>query len=244
MAGAGLVPQAIVLALGAGALGGADALRLLLQFAGRISPAVDLAICIVVISLLTAPLLGTMLLARFVRKAGPGGGGATATPATDLFARMTATVSVGAALLVTACLLLLVPGGAVRLPIDFAVVVKNLVLVTAVLAICAAFAFAAAGYLPVPGAVHLRARRFFRRADSVGRPAPAAPATAIKIVVVFLVAVSSSLVASGGFDAHARLLVPEFHWRRRRRMVTMPVGVAVVTVAGITLLVRCSRRGA
>ncbi|XP_066379127.1 uncharacterized protein [Miscanthus floridulus] len=118
MAGAGLVPQAIVLALGAGALGGSDALRLLLQLAGRISPAADLAICVAIISLLTAPLLGTMLLARFVRKARAGAGGGAAPAATDLFAQVTATVSVGAAFLVTACLLVVPGGGAVRLPID------------------------------------------------------------------------------------------------------------------------------
>lgn len=221
MAGAGLVPQAIVLALGAGALGGPDALRLLLQFAGRISPAVDLAICVVVISLLTAPLLGTILLARFVRKAGPGGGTA---PATDLFAHMTAMVSVGAAFLVTACLLL-VPGGAVRLPIDFAV--NNPIAVT-VLAICAAFA------------APLRAR-FFRGAGSAGGPAPAAaPATTIKFLAVAAMSLVASFVASGGFDA--LLLFPEFHWCRCT--VTLPVGVAIaiVTVAGTTLLVWCSRR--
>ncbi|CAD6339927.1 unnamed protein product [Miscanthus lutarioriparius] len=111
MAGAGLVPQAIVLALGAGALGGSDALRLLLQLAGRISPAADLAICVAIISLLTAPLLGTMLLARFVLKARAGAGGGAVPAATDLFAQVTAMVSVGAAFVVTACLLV-VPGGA------------------------------------------------------------------------------------------------------------------------------------
>lgn len=217
MAGAGLVPQAIVLALGAGALGGPDALRLLLQFAGRISPAVDLAICVVVISLLTAPLLGTILLARFVRKAGPSGG---AAPATDLFAQVTAAVSAGAAFLVTACLLA-VPGGAVRLPIDFAV--NNPIAVT-VLAICAAFA------------APLRAR-FFRGAGSAGGPAPA---TTIKFLAVAAMSLVASFVASGGFDA--LLLFPEFHWCRCT--VTLPVGVAIaiVTVAGTTLLVWCSRR--
>ena len=97
---AGLAPRTIVLALGAGALGGPDALRLLLQAAGR-SPFHDILTCVLAMAALTAHVLGTTLLVRFVRKARAGGG----APATDLFACVTATVSVGAALLVTACLL-------------------------------------------------------------------------------------------------------------------------------------------
>ncbi|WVZ82104.1 hypothetical protein U9M48_029406 [Paspalum notatum var. saurae] len=95
---AGLVPESIVLALGAAALGAPDALRLLL---GR-GPAADLTFCVVLISAFTAHVLGTLLLSLFVRKAPRAGGGA----AMDLFAQVARVVSVGAALLVTACHLL------------------------------------------------------------------------------------------------------------------------------------------
>ncbi|WVZ82119.1 hypothetical protein U9M48_029420 [Paspalum notatum var. saurae] len=97
------VPETIVLAFGAAALGAPDALRLLL---GR-GPAADLAACVVLISAFTALFLGTVLLSMFLRKAPRAGGGARAVPAPgpamDLFAQVTRVVSVGAALLVTAC---------------------------------------------------------------------------------------------------------------------------------------------
>jgi len=98
---AGLAPRTIVLALGAGALGGPDALRLLLEAAGR-SPFHDILTCVLAMAAVTAHVLGTTLLARFVRKARAGGaGGAAGAPGTYLLACVTATVSVGAALLVT-----------------------------------------------------------------------------------------------------------------------------------------------
>ena len=68
---AAAVPGIVVLALGAGALGGPDALRLLLAHAGR-NPAADIGICLFVLAVATAQLLGTVLLARFVRKAPAG----------------------------------------------------------------------------------------------------------------------------------------------------------------------------
>jgi hypothetical protein len=94
------LPMAILfcrLAHSTEALGG-PALRLLLQFAGH-----GAAMDIVVINLVTAwPLLGTMLLVCFVRKACAGAG----VTVTDPFAQVTAAVSVGATLLVTTCSLL------------------------------------------------------------------------------------------------------------------------------------------
>ncbi|KAJ1253933.1 hypothetical protein BS78_K150800 [Paspalum vaginatum] len=114
---ASLTPSIIVLALGAGALGFPGALRLLLlrDVAGRRSPLLDIALCAVAMAALTAYALGAVLLARFVRKAGPGAGagaGGRARP-TDPFALLTLAVSLGAAAaaaLVLACLLVAEPG--------------------------------------------------------------------------------------------------------------------------------------
>ncbi|GJN00645.1 hypothetical protein PR202_ga17841 [Eleusine coracana subsp. coracana] len=108
---AGRAPRIVVLALGAAAVGGPDALRALLEFAGQ-SPVVDIAICVFVIGMFTALLLGVVLLARFVRKAPRAqGGGGDAAPGTDLFAKMTLVVSVGVAFLVSACLVVVSGGG-------------------------------------------------------------------------------------------------------------------------------------
>jgi hypothetical protein len=63
----GRAPTIIVLTLAAGALGGPDALRALLDLAER-SPLVDIAICLLVTAMVTAQLLGVALLTRFVRK--------------------------------------------------------------------------------------------------------------------------------------------------------------------------------
>ncbi|AQK70048.1 uncharacterized protein LOC100275108 [Zea mays] len=96
---AGRIPGVIVLALGVGALGFPDAMRLV---AGRPrNPLLDIAACAVAMVVATAYALGTMLLARFVRS-----GGGDAPPA-DAFARLTFVVSLAAALLVSACLLFL-----------------------------------------------------------------------------------------------------------------------------------------
>ncbi|XP_066369385.1 uncharacterized protein [Miscanthus floridulus] len=100
----GLVPRIIVLALGAGALGFPDALRVLLDVAGR-SPLTDIAICILTMAVVTAQALGAMLLARFLRKARAGGDAPSEPPRTDRFAQVTLVVSLGVAFLVSACLL-------------------------------------------------------------------------------------------------------------------------------------------
>ena len=117
---AGAVPGIVVLALGAGALGGPDALRLLLAHAGR-NPAADIGICLVVLTVATAQLLGAVLLARFVRKvpagagAGAGRRGAPGAGA-DHLARFTLLLSLSAASLVAACLVVAPSGlGSVRL---------------------------------------------------------------------------------------------------------------------------------
>ncbi|CAD6339943.1 unnamed protein product [Miscanthus lutarioriparius] len=99
----GLVPRIIVLALGAGTLGFPDALRVLLDIAGRRSPLTDIAICIFAMAVVTAQALGAMLLSRFVRKARAGGD--APPPRTDRFAQVTLVVSLVVAFLVSACLL-------------------------------------------------------------------------------------------------------------------------------------------
>ncbi|KAF0903774.1 hypothetical protein E2562_029882 [Oryza meyeriana var. granulata] len=106
---AAILRNTIVVAMGAGALGVPDALRLLLDFAGR-SPLVDILIAVFVIAAFTAPALGTMLLARFFRKTRAetgAGGGATGAAVADPFAKMTLAVSLAVAVLVSASLLVL-----------------------------------------------------------------------------------------------------------------------------------------
>ncbi|CAL5051659.1 unnamed protein product [Urochloa decumbens] len=124
MAMDGAVP-AIIIALGAGALGGPDALRLLMELARR-NPAIDIGIIVFLISMFAVQLLGTLRLARYVRKAPPAEGtgaerGAPRAPAADYFARITLVLSLAAASLVTACLVL-VSGGPISLRplVDFA----------------------------------------------------------------------------------------------------------------------------
>jgi hypothetical protein len=128
MAMAGGVPGIVVLALGAGALGGPDALRLLFALAGW-NPAVDIGICVFVICMFAAMLLGNLLLARYVRKVAPppaGGAGAGrgapgAAPAADPLACITLLLCLAAASLITACLVSAAAGpGSVRLLVDFA----------------------------------------------------------------------------------------------------------------------------
>jgi hypothetical protein len=110
------IPRIIVLALGAGALGFPDVVRLV---AGRPrSPLLDIAACALAMVVVTAYALGTMLLARFVHSGGRGGGGDgdRDAPPADAFARLTFVVSLAAALLVSACLLFLAAPGAGGLP--------------------------------------------------------------------------------------------------------------------------------
>ncbi|CAO1947774.1 unnamed protein product [Urochloa humidicola] len=127
MAMAGAVPAIAVLALGAGALGGPHALQLLMiELAGR-NPAFDIGIIVFLISMFAVQLLGTLLLARYVRKPPPAGVAASArrraprAPVADYFARITLLMSLAAAALVTACHVL-VSGGpvsVVRLLVGF-----------------------------------------------------------------------------------------------------------------------------
>ncbi|CAL5044000.1 unnamed protein product [Urochloa decumbens] len=122
MARAGAVPAIIVLALGAGVLGVPEALRLLIELAGR-NAAIDISIIVFLISIFTVQLLGNLQLVRFVRKAPPAGGaGAPRAPAVDYFARITLLMSLAAAVPVAACLVLVSggPGSVVSPLVDFA----------------------------------------------------------------------------------------------------------------------------
>ncbi|CAL5051648.1 unnamed protein product [Urochloa decumbens] len=126
MARAGAVPAIIVLALGAGVLGVPEALRLLIELAGR-NAAIDIGIIVFLISMFVVQLLGNLQLVRFVRKATPAGGaggarrGAPRAPAADPFARITLLLSLAAASLVAACLVLVSGGpGSVRPLFDLA----------------------------------------------------------------------------------------------------------------------------
>ncbi|KAG2610169.1 uncharacterized protein LOC120702930 [Panicum virgatum] len=215
---AGFAPRTTVLALGAGALGGPDALRLLLETAGR-SPLHDILTCVLAMAALTAHVLGTTLLVRFVRKARAGGG----APATDLFARVTATVSVGAALLVTACLLAGSGGlGALRLAFGFAA--KNPIVAVTVLTIGAGTAagLGLGGFFPYT----MPPLRFGRRAGAAAGASPAgdrATSQTLSLVGALLVAACLALVvplfAPGAIDARWSFLA------------AVPVAVAAVLLA-------------
>ncbi|RLN11262.1 hypothetical protein C2845_PM09G05880 [Panicum miliaceum] len=219
---AGLAPRTIVLALGAGALGGPDALRLLLETAGR-SPLHDILICVLAMAAVTAHVLGTTLLARFVRKPRAGGGGARAT---DLFACVTATVSVGAALLVTACLLAESGGlGALRLAFGFAA--KNPVATVTVLVI------GVGGFFPYT----MPSLRSGRRAGTARGASPSADRATSQqtlsfvvplLVAVCLLALVAPLFAPGAIDARWSLLAG--------------VPVAVAAVVGAVVVARSPRR--
>lgn len=109
---AALLRTAIVLAVGGAAAGGPEALRLLLALAGH-SPIADVVACVFIIFSVTAPVLGTMLLARYFRVARNAAGAAPPAPATERFALVTLTVALAVVLLVTACLVVLpsIPAG-------------------------------------------------------------------------------------------------------------------------------------
>ena len=207
---AGLAPTTIVLALGAGALGGPDALRLLLQAAGR-SPLHDILTCVLAMAAVTAHVLGTTLLVRFVRKARAGGAGrAAGAPGTYLLACVTATVSVGAALLVTACLLAVSGGlGALRLAFGFAA--KNPIATVAVLvtSTAAAAGLGLGGFFPCT----MPLVRCGRRAGAAGGASPAgdrAASQTLSLVGALLVAACLALVvplfAPGAIDERWILL--------------------------------------
>ncbi|OEL28067.1 hypothetical protein BAE44_0010911 [Dichanthelium oligosanthes] len=215
MAMAGAVPRIVVLALGAGALGGPDALRHLIALAGH-SPVVDIVICVFVFAVVTAQLLGAVLLVRFVRKSPAAGAGARrGAPSADPFAQITLLLSLAAAFLVTACLVVFSGLGTV-------VVIAN-----AAVGIAGAF---------LPYAMPLL--RVFREPWNARAAAPAHRATTTRHTVRFIglplvAAVCALLVAipfgaRGGLDALR--LSPGF--------TTM----AVAVVVGSTLLVRFYRR--
>ncbi|KAL6606825.1 hypothetical protein ACP70R_042478 [Stipagrostis hirtigluma subsp. patula] len=227
---ASLDPSIIVLALGAGALGGPEALRLLLAFSGQ-SPVADIATCVFLIGMFTAHLLGAAILARFVRKAraraGGARGGAPAAAATDCFAKMTLAVSVGVTILATACL--------VVVPFVASGTLGPAHLLVAVLGVCAAASTKFSCIMPL-----------FRVFGEAGNPDGAVPAartaerfadaarllqlTGVRLVAVSLLVVS--FVAPGGLGA----------LRLFRSYTNMFVGVAAATVVGTTLIVRASRR--
>uniref|UniRef100_A0A0E0DYE3 Uncharacterized protein n=1 Tax=Oryza meridionalis TaxID=40149 RepID=A0A0E0DYE3_9ORYZ len=213
-----VVPMIIVLAMGGGALGGPEALRLLLTFAGR-SPLVDIGIVVFVIAALTAPALGTMLLACFYRTP-RGARGAAAAAAADLLAKMTLAVSMAVALLVSASLLVL--------PLFQSGDVGPLLLL---------LAFAVAAFVVCASAGRIRCVAHLRRARPRNASGAATDAgrTAMTTLMVSLAAACfllGSCVAVGGIDAH-HLFTP---FALKNPLVHAPTGVAIATVVGTTLL--------
>ncbi|CAN6214679.1 unnamed protein product [Urochloa humidicola] len=100
------VRVAIVLGVGGAAVGGPEALYLLLAVAGR-SAAADVAVCAFLICAFTALVLGNMLLARFFRDARRRRNAEAHAPprGTERFANMTAAVALAAMFFITASLL-------------------------------------------------------------------------------------------------------------------------------------------
>ncbi|CAL5051627.1 unnamed protein product [Urochloa decumbens] len=99
------VGVAIVLGVGGAAVGGPEALRLMMAVAGG-SAAVDVTICVFIVCTFTALVLGNLLLARFFRDARRRNAGAAApAPATERFARVTAAAALSAMFFITATLL-------------------------------------------------------------------------------------------------------------------------------------------
>uniref|UniRef100_A0A0E0L912 Uncharacterized protein n=1 Tax=Oryza punctata TaxID=4537 RepID=A0A0E0L912_ORYPU len=209
---AGVVPMIIVLAMGGGALGGPEALRLLLTFAGH-SPLVDIGIVVFIIAALTAPALGTMLLACFYRTPRAARGGPTgAAAAADLLSKMTLAVSLAVALLVSASLLVLPlfqSGNVVVGPLRH------------LLALAVAAFVVGASAARVRGVMHLR------RARNASGAAPDAARTAVTTLTVSLAAVCILLVSCFHFFTPFALKNP---------LVQAPTGVAIATVVGTTLL--------
>ncbi|GJN29369.1 hypothetical protein PR202_gb17592 [Eleusine coracana subsp. coracana] len=101
------LPLVIVLAVGGATVGGPEALRLLHDIAGR-NPAADVIIAVFLIGAITALILGTMLLARYIRVA-DANEDAALDPCTARFAKVTLAVSLAVVVFVAACLLA-VPG--------------------------------------------------------------------------------------------------------------------------------------
>uniref|UniRef100_A0A0A9CID5 Uncharacterized protein n=1 Tax=Arundo donax TaxID=35708 RepID=A0A0A9CID5_ARUDO len=100
MAEADLLRMSIVLALGAAAAGGLEALGLLLTFVGRDAVA-DIIVGVFVVGACTASVLGTMLLSRFFGVA-VNAAPRPPAPGTELFARITLAVALAVLFFVTA----------------------------------------------------------------------------------------------------------------------------------------------
>ncbi|GJN00646.1 hypothetical protein PR202_ga17842 [Eleusine coracana subsp. coracana] len=230
-------PWTIVLALACGVLGAPEALRILLTHSGQ-SPLSDIAICVFVISMVAAHVLGVLLLARFVRKApaqaGAGGGEAPRAPGTDVFAKMTLVVSVGVAFLVSMCIVA-VPGVGLM---DTARLVFGLAGKSPV---AAAVVIGAAGSLPF--IMPLLRVPAFHEAGNADGVAPATRATerlarmtrpAACLVGVGLL-LFNSLVKPAGLDA-----LGLFHGLTN---AFVGLGAATTTIVGIVLLA-CFSHGA
>ena len=261
MAAASL-PTIIILALGAAALGGPDALRVLLEFTGQ-SPCLDIAICISVLFMVTLYLLGTVLLVRFVRDArsgdaaGAGGGvgalghGAAAT-ATDCLAQVSLLVSACVGFLVAACLIVLpsVTSGGLGtlsfLTYTYFDGKKSFVAVT--VAVIAAAASATSVRFTRRLLRFVRGRGVGNASEDDHGPAARASGRFSRtrqtgcflFIALLLAAVSSA--ASGGLNLDAKRIFPVFPFRSSITNVYVPVGVAIATVAGTALVVRFSRR--
>ncbi|KAG2604884.1 uncharacterized protein LOC120671414 [Panicum virgatum] len=209
---AGAVPGIVVLALGAGALGGPDGLRLLLAVAGR-NPVADIAICLFALTVATAQIRGAVLLARFVRKA-PAGAGA------DPLALTTLLLSLAAASLVAACLVV-APGGlgSVRLLADSAA--KNYPIGALVV-----IAATAAAYLlrVFRERWNARGRAATAERDATARHAHAERFVGLPLLAVVAAAAAAAVGARGGLDALR--LSPGF-----------AVAVTIAIVVGATLRV-------
>uniref|UniRef100_J3MC50 Uncharacterized protein n=1 Tax=Oryza brachyantha TaxID=4533 RepID=J3MC50_ORYBR len=226
-------------AIGGGAVGGPEALRLLLTVAGR-SPLLDIGIVLFVVAAVTAPALGTMLLARFFRKP-PGarrasGRGAVAA---DGFAMVTLVISLAVVFTVTACLLVeqfVVAGGFGPFPL---------------VAVALAAVVVVAGAVPGPVRDAVQLSRFFRGVSGAApAPAPATPATnrvadaamLVSCAVVSFAAACLLLVphvAAGGLDAQGLL----FAFTGQSRPVHANVLVGFATVIVSALLALLSHRG-
>ncbi|CAL5051636.1 unnamed protein product [Urochloa decumbens] len=104
------VRVAIVLGVGGAAVGGPEALRLMMGVSGR-SAAADVAVCVFLVCAFTALVLGNLLLILFFRDARRRNAGAAAPApalATERFPKVTAATALAAMLFVTASLLLIV----------------------------------------------------------------------------------------------------------------------------------------
>ena len=254
------LPTIIILALGAAALGGPDALRVLLEFTGQ-SPCLDIAICISVLFMVTAYLLGAVLLVSFVRDARSGdaagaGGGAqghgAAAAATDCLAQVSLLVSACVGFLVAACLIALpsvTSGGLGTLSFltytyfdgkNSFVAVTVAVIAAAASATSVRFTRRLLRFVRGRGAGNAGDDGHGPAARASGRFSRTRQTGCFLFIALLLAAVSSA--ASGGLNLDAKRIFPVFPFRSSITNVYVPVGVAIATVAGTALVVRFSRR--